>query len=69
MAKAAWKIIGVADSGGNTNRPGKGVVRCYPVDADGDENPDAAWYYPDPKSAAGNIRAHVAFRRGAEVSR
>ena len=34
----------------------------------GQENPDAAWYYPDPKPAARNVKHHVAFWRGVEVT-
>jgi uncharacterized protein (DUF427 family) len=36
---------------------------------DGQENPDAAWYYPDPKPAARNVKYHVAFWRGVEVTK
>ena len=48
--------------------PWKGVAKYYSVTVDGEENPDAAWYYPEPKPAAENIRDHVAFWRGVEVS-
>jgi len=51
-----------------TGCPWKGVALYYTVTANGKENPDAAWYYPDPKPAAENIRDHVAFWRGVEVS-
>jgi len=34
---------------------------------DGQENPDAAWYYPDPKPAAKTVKHHVAFWRGVEI--
>jgi uncharacterized protein (DUF427 family) len=30
-------------------------------------NEDAAWYYPDPKDAAKNIKNYVAFWKGVEV--
>jgi uncharacterized protein (DUF427 family) len=30
-------------------------------------NPGAAWYYPEPKSAAAEIRDHVPFWRGVTV--
>jgi uncharacterized protein (DUF427 family) len=36
---------------------------------DGTTNEDAAWYYPDPKKPAEDIRGHVAFWKGVEVSR
>ena len=32
--------------------PWKGQARYYTIVVDGQENPDAAWYYPDPKPAA-----------------
>ena len=49
--------------------PWKGSAHYYNVVVDGKENHDAAWYYPDPKPAAANIRDHVAFWRGVEVER
>ncbi|WP_274383710.1 DUF427 domain-containing protein [Saccharothrix deserti] len=35
---------------------------------DGEENPDAVWYYAEPKRAAAGIKGHVAFWNGVEVS-
>lgn len=49
--------------------PWKGTAHYYSVVVDGKENRDAAWYYPEPKPAAVNIRDHVAFWRGVEVER
>lgn len=46
----------------------KGTSNYFTVQVNGKENPDAAWYYSDPKPAADNIRDHVAFWRGIEVS-
>lgn len=48
--------------------PWKGTARYYHVVADGTENPDAAWYYPEPKPAAAEIKDHVAFWKGVTVS-
>jgi uncharacterized protein (DUF427 family) len=31
-------------------------------------NQDAAWYYPEPKEAAKQIKNYVAFWRGVKVS-
>ena len=45
----------------------KGVASYYDVVVDGETNHDAAWYYPDPKAAAGEIKDHVAFWRGVTV--
>jgi uncharacterized protein (DUF427 family) len=47
----------------------KGTASYYTVVVDGQENPDAAWYYPDPKDAAANIRGHVAFWKGVQVEK
>src|SRR5258708_36164624 len=47
--------------------PWKGQARYYTILVDGQENPDAAWYYPDPKPAARNVKHHIAFWRGVEI--
>ncbi len=49
--------------------PWKGLARYYSIVVDGQENQDAAWYYPDPKPAARKIRNHIAFWRGVEVEK
>ena len=48
--------------------PWKGTASYYTLVVDGQENRDAAWYYPSPKSAAENIRGRVAFWKGVEVT-
>ncbi len=45
----------------------KGTANYYTVEVNGKSNPDAAWYYADPKSAAKNIAGYVAFWKGVEV--
>jgi uncharacterized protein (DUF427 family) len=47
--------------------PFKGQARYYTLFVEGQENPDAAWYYPDPKPAARSIRHRIAFWRGVEI--
>ena len=47
--------------------PWKGVASYYDVTVDGQTNRGAAWYYPDPKPAATDIRDYVAFWRGVRV--
>jgi uncharacterized protein (DUF427 family) len=49
--------------------PWKGTASYYTVSVDGQENRDAAWYYPEPKTAAANIKDHVAFWRGVTVEK
>ncbi len=48
--------------------PWKGTASYLDVKVDGDVNPAAAWYYPEPKRAAEEIRDRVAFWRGVTVS-
>jgi uncharacterized protein (DUF427 family) len=45
----------------------KGTAHYYNVVVAGKENRDAAWYYPNPKEAAADIKNHVAFWRGISV--
>lgn len=48
--------------------PWKGTASYYDVRVNGDVNPDAAWFYPEPKDAAKQITGRVAFWRGVEVT-
>ena len=47
--------------------PWKGTASYYDVVVGGDVNKDAAWYYPEPKEAAREIKDRVAFWRGVKV--
>jgi len=47
--------------------PWKGTARYYTVVVAGEKNRDAAWYYPEPKEAAAEIKDRVAFWRGVSV--
>ena len=49
--------------------PWKGTAHYYDVVVDGQVNRDAAWYYPDPKPAAGQVAGRVAFWRGVRIER
>jgi uncharacterized protein (DUF427 family) len=48
--------------------PWKGTAHYHSLIVAGQTNRDAAWYYPDPKPAADEIRDRIAFWRGVEVS-
>jgi len=48
--------------------PWKGTASYYDVVADGQVNAAAAWYYPQPKDAAAQIKDRVAFYKGVTVS-
>ncbi|GMQ25104.1 DUF427 domain-containing protein [Algoriphagus sp. oki45] len=47
--------------------PWKGTASYYSIKVDGKTNPDAAWYYPEPKPAAFPIKGYLAFWKGVEV--
>ena len=47
--------------------PWKGTASYYDVIVGGETNKDAAWYYPQPKDAAKQIKDRVAFWRGVKV--
>ena len=48
--------------------PWKGEASYYTIDVDGQQNVDAAWYYPEPKPEAAEITGRVAFYRGVTVT-
>ena len=45
----------------------KGEASYFDVVVNGNRNANAAWYYPEPKSAAKQITGYVAFWRGVRV--
>jgi uncharacterized protein (DUF427 family) len=45
----------------------KGEAHYYNVVVNGEVNSNAAWFYPEPKSAAAEIKGRVAFWRGVAV--
>ena len=47
--------------------PWKGTASYYDVVVNGEVNSDAAWYYPQPKDAAKEIKDRVAFWHGVKV--
>jgi uncharacterized protein (DUF427 family) len=47
--------------------PWKGIARYYDVVVGDQVNAGAAWYYPEPKPAAGRIKDHVGFWQGVTV--
>ena len=46
----------------------KGVASYYDVVVDGHRNRDAAWYYPETKPRAEDIRGRIAFWHGVHVT-
>lgn len=54
-------------SGTTTHCPWKGDASYYTLSVSGDENVDAAWYYPAPFEKAAHIKGHIAFWKGVQV--
>jgi len=51
----------------HTTCPWKGEASYYTIIVDEEVNNDSAWYYPEPKEAAKEIKNYVAFWKGVEV--
>ena len=51
----------------HTHCPWKGEASYYDIVVGDETNRDAAWYYPDPKDAAREIKGRVAFWKGVRV--
>jgi uncharacterized protein (DUF427 family) len=45
----------------------KGVAHYHTLFVNGDANPDAVWFYPEPKDAAAQIKGRLAFWKGVQV--
>jgi uncharacterized protein (DUF427 family) len=54
-------------SDSHTTCPWKGDASYYDISVAGKQNKDAAWYYPEPKDAAANIKNRIAFWKGVVV--
>lgn len=48
--------------------PWKGTARYYSINVGGDLNQNAAWFYPEPKDAAKEIKGRVAFWKGVKTT-
>ncbi|GAA0871341.1 DUF427 domain-containing protein [Gangjinia marincola] len=57
----------IVKSDTSSHCPWKGDASYYTLKVDGEENKDAAWYYPNPSHAAKDIKDHVAFWKGVKI--
>ena len=55
------------DSDKTTSCFWKGTANYKHIVVNGENNPDAAWYYPEPKDKAMNIKGYYAFWRGVVI--
>ena len=58
----------VTFSNHHTSCPWKGQAHYHSLMVDGDLNPDAVWYYPDPLPGAEQVADRVAFWKGVQVT-
>jgi uncharacterized protein (DUF427 family) len=57
------------DSNTHTSCPWKGQASYYTIVVNGQENKDAAWYYPATKEKANHIQGYIAFWKGVKVEK
>lgn len=58
----------IDESQTHTTCPWKGEASYYHLNVNGKINEDAAWYYPEPKEAARQIKGRIAFWKGVKIS-
>ena len=46
----------------------KGQASYHTLFVNGDANPDAVWFYPEPLAAAASIKGRLAFWKGVQVT-
>jgi len=49
--------------------PWKGLASYYTLAVEGEENKDAAWYYPEVSELARTIKGRVAFWKGVRIEK
>ena len=65
--ESALKREFITFSNHKTSCPWKGQASYYSLLVNGELNADAAWYYPEPKRDAEEIKGHVAFYKGVQI--
>jgi len=65
--KASLKAEFFQPSDQTSHCPWKGDANYLSIEVNGEQNPNAAWTYPNPKEAAAEIKDRVAFWRGVEI--
>ena len=66
--RAAVDAAVLSESATTSFCPWKGSASYHNITVDGQVNPDAAWYYAEPKEAAAEIKDRIAFWKGVVVS-
>lgn len=66
--RSSVKAEYLADSPTHSTCPWKGEASYHSLRVNGQENKDAAWFYPAPKDAAKQITDRIAFWKGVEIT-
>lgn len=66
--ESAVKREYLVSSNHRTSCPWKGQAHYWSLLVNGDLNPEAAWYYPEPSEAAAQIKGRIAFWKGVKVT-
>ncbi|MFW5644632.1 MAG: DUF427 domain-containing protein [Bacteroidota bacterium] len=56
-----------SESNTHTDCPWKRKASYYHIEVNGEKNPDAAWYYPEPPEITKQIKDYVAFWKGVKM--
>ncbi|RZT93641.1 DUF427 domain-containing protein [Rivibacter subsaxonicus] len=65
--ESAVKREYLLSSNHKTMSSSRGEASYYSLLVDGNINPDAAWFYPEPREAAAELKGRVAFWKGVTV--
>ena len=65
--RASVKASALAPSATTSVCPWKGTASYHTLSVGGRQNPDAAWFYAEPKAAAAQIKDRIAFWKGVAV--
>jgi uncharacterized protein (DUF427 family) len=65
--ESAVKKEYLVSSNHRTSCPWKGQARYWSLLVNGELNPEAAWYYPEPSEAAAQIKGRIAFWKDVKV--
>ncbi len=57
------------ESDSHSTCPWKGLASYYTLNVNGQENKDAAWYYPEVSELAKAIKGRVAFWKGVQIEK
>jgi len=66
--KESIKMEYLKESHTQSSCPWKGCASYYNIIVNGETHEDAAWYYAEPSPLTSNIKNHIAFWEGVEIT-